>query len=446
MGQTEQIDGAIRDGLRQLTASRPSYWSYNGNARRAASFDYFQYPAMMVPEMLRDLIRTIVEADGNIKNVLDPFAGSGSVLTEAMFQGLAFSGTDVNPLAVLLCKMKAGPFLESAELESRIEDLLYSVESDPSPTVEANFRNINKWFHRKAIRELSTIRRAIRSERNLWCRRFFWVALAETIRLCSNTRTSTYKLHIRDRADLEARKEQSPINVFEEVLNENFLTLVEQTHFLEVSGLLRRRRYARNVGVQLSDARHHPRTVDEFDLLITSPPYGDNATTVPYGQHSYLPLQWIDFKDIDRNADPKCLETTHGIDTRSLGGLKSSALNNAAELNVKSPSLAAVLANLANQPSDRGIRVAAFARDLYSCIGPVLMQLRKGAYMIWVIGNRRVGGLEIPTSRILQEFLEGHNATHVITLDRVIPSKRMANKNSVTKTMSKEKILIFRNG
>lgn len=27
-----------------------------------------------------------------------------------------------------------------------------------------------------------------------------------------------------------------------------------------------------------------------FDITITSPPYGENATTVPYGQFSMLPL------------------------------------------------------------------------------------------------------------------------------------------------------------
>ena len=50
--------------------------------------------------------------DPNIgeRTVFDPFAGSGSVLTEAMFRGLGFLGMDVNPLAVLLCKVRLGPF------------------------------------------------------------------------------------------------------------------------------------------------------------------------------------------------------------------------------------------------------------------------------------------------------------------------------------------------
>jgi hypothetical protein len=177
--------------------------------------------------------------------------------------------------------------------------------------------------------------------------------------------------------------------------------------------------------------------------MVTSPPYGDNATTVPYGQHSYLPLQWIDLKDIDRRVNVDCLSTTRAIDARSLGGHRANARKPEPILS-NSPTLADVLKRLDHLPPDRASRVAAFSRDLYSCINPILKKLRQNAYMIFVIGNRRVGGIEIPTCQILREFLESQDATHVFTIDRSIPTKRMASKNSITQTMSREKILIFR--
>ncbi|WP_297430758.1 DNA methyltransferase, partial [Clostridium sp.] len=42
----------------------------------------------------------------NIKNVLDPFVGSGTTALEAKYIGLDFYGSDLNPLAVLLSKTK----------------------------------------------------------------------------------------------------------------------------------------------------------------------------------------------------------------------------------------------------------------------------------------------------------------------------------------------------
>lgn len=59
----------------------------------------------------------------------------------------------------------------------------------------------------------------------------------------------------------------------------------------------------------LGDAKDKLPKKYKFDVILTSPPYGDNHTTVTYGQYSYLPLSWIDLKDIDSNASSKYLET-----------------------------------------------------------------------------------------------------------------------------------------
>src|SRR5580698_10502435 len=115
-------DATLTAALGRLTLNRPSYLSYSVGDRATQSYDYFQYPAMMVPTMLRDLTDIIISADPEIRTVFDPFAGSGSVLTEAMFRGLGFLGMDVNPLAVLLCKVRLGPF--RAELLDERSDYL----------------------------------------------------------------------------------------------------------------------------------------------------------------------------------------------------------------------------------------------------------------------------------------------------------------------------------
>src|SRR5690606_30367716 len=81
--------------------------------------------------------------------------------------------------------------------------------------------------------------------------------------------------------------------------------------------------YKNRVEVRLLNSKDRVYTPDGaafFDLMVTSPPYGDNRTTVTYGQHSYLPLQWIDLDDIDNRATKDFLKSTSEIDTRSLGG------------------------------------------------------------------------------------------------------------------------------
>ena len=70
--------------------------------------------------------------------------------------------------------------------------------------------------------------------------------------------------------------------------------------------------------------------------------------------------------------------------------------------------------------------------------------LKPGGMMVWVLGNRRVAGRIVPLDNILKEPLASRNFVLVTTIKRRIPSKRMAHRNSVAKTMLSESILVIR--
>lgn len=439
----EPVDAQLAASLKHLSAQRPGYWSFDGNATRRYCHNYFQYPAMMVPEMLGDLMKVVVDTDPNVRTVFDAFAGAGTVLTETMLLGRNFIGQDINPMAVLLCRAKSGPFRDEV-LAEVILHLKQQLRADRSNRVDIEFPNRRKWFEDSVSIGLSRIRRAIRRIRDLWCRRFLWVALAETVRLCSNSRTSTFKLHIRPAIEI-ANRDLCPIDIFEQVTERNLSSLIEFRNALEQRGLLSRGCYSYDTVAKLKNAMCTAgRPPQVCDLLVTSPPYGDNTSTVPYGQHSHLPLQWIDLSDIDEGLDEGCLRTTQEIDRRSLGGSGKNALADAEAAIDTAPSFKRFLDSIRSEPTDRSTRAAAFIRDLDVCIDPILQQLRRDAYMIWVIGNRRIGGRLLPTDAILSELLTARNAKLIVRIDRDIPTKRMALKNNVTSTMRKERILVFR--
>lgn len=438
----------LRERLTSYSRGNEDYWSFRGKAVREHTHAYLQYPAMMVPQMQGELIRIIRELLPKIKSVYDPFVGSGTIMTESMLQGLDFKGQDINPLAVLICKTKRGPFFENA-LQKKIENLINAIDEDKSDFIEIDFPNLFKWFRRDVCVELSRIRRAIKNETSKWSRRFFWVALAETVRLSSNSRTSTFKLHIRPREEIHGR-DISPVEIFKRILRDNFNKLSTIKGLLKKEGVLNKAHFAGSVEIKLADSAKGLDTnegdKERFDLLVTSPPYGDNTTTVPYGQYSYLPLQWIDRYDIDGSADDSFLSTTHEIDQRSLGGSKVNALEESREMKKLSTSFSKTIENLKNEPIDRPVRVAAFCRDLNKCIDPILNTLKSDAYMIWTIGNRRVGRQVVPMDDILSEFLMARGAAEVTRFQRKIPSKRMAVKNNFANTMRMETILVFKKG
>jgi hypothetical protein len=289
---------------------------------------------------------------------------------------------------------------------------------------------------------LSKVRRAIREENALWARRFFWIALAETARATSNTRASTFKLHTRTQEDISGRS-CDPVGTFKKALARNIQHYEEQATKLSESGQLVRGHYQREIALSLADVRKVKGQAD-LDIVVTSPPYGDNTTTVPYGQYSYLPLQWVDLWDIDGDIDAGCLSSTHEIDARSLGGSKRVKKEDADYIKDRSPAFRNYIESLDEQPRDRALRVTAFFRDLDGCLCPILSGLRPNGLMVWTLGNRKVGGKRVPLDRILADLLKAQHATLLCKLTRRISSKRMALKNNIADTMSNETILVMR--
>ena len=441
MIETDQIDIHLKDHLESLSCEDIDFWSFRGKAVREHSHGYFQYPAMMVPQMQRSLIEAAQESRPDIKWIFDPFMGSGTVLTEALMLGLNFAGQDINPLAVLSCRTKKGPF-RGEEMKKKSCKLRDAIKKDNSNNIEAEFPGLEKWFSNHISVEISRIRRAIQTETALWARRFFWVALAETIRLTSNSRTSTFKLHIRKSQDILER-DLSSISLFSKILNSNIERLKTQETLLKERGFILNGRYNGIVDIRLKDSMSPDNSNREkYDLLVTSPPYGDNVTTVPYGQYSYLPLQWIDFKDISRIANNGWLKSTHEIDSRSLGGSKKMANEWIETLSPLSPSYNNFIQSLNGDA--RSQKVTAFCRDFYLCLDPILSTLKPNAYMFWTLGNRRVAGKMVPMDDIFREFLETKGSVFVEKIKRVIPSKRMAIKNNIAETIKAETVLIMR--
>lgn len=445
-------DEELKKRIMSYSGENEDYWSFRGKAAREHAHAYLQYPAMMVPSMQGELIGIVREWMPEIKSVLDPFMGSGTVMTESMLQGLNFIGQDVNPLAVLICQTKKGPFFSDALL-TKMKTLLHTIDNDKSIQIDIDFPNIFKWFREDVAVELSRIRRGIKREPSKWSRNFFWMAFAETIRLTSNSRTSTFKLHIRPRDEIRNRN-ISPINIFEKIVRDNFRKLATIKDILEKRGFLKKSRFSGSIKIRLGDSAkasgnhigNHIEDNEKADLLVTSPPYGDNNTTVPYGQYSYLPLQWIDLSDIEGNVDQSFLSTTREIDKRSLGGLKVDTIEAITRLGKISAIFSKTIEDLRYEPDDRKIRVAAFCRDLNKCIDPILDSLKPNACMCWTIGNRMVGKRLVPMDDILSELLLARGAREIAKFHRRIPSKRMAVKNNIASTMRMETILLYRKG
>ena len=219
--------------------------------------------------------------------------------------------------------------------------------------------------------------------------------------------------------------------VFCSVLNEN--------------GFIEAKKYNKQAKVVWGDSLKSIRTKKKFNLLVTSPPYGDNQTTVTYGQFSFLPLQWIPVEDIDKEIGLDYLKSAQEIDSSSIGGkMLEDFTKKKEELFEKSNSLKHLFDSFSVDEKKKAKKVINFVHDLDKTIDNSLKRLNEGAYMVWTIGNRHVNKQVVKNDKILMELFTSKGVDLITDLDRDILSKRMPGRNNFSSTMSKEKILIFK--
>lgn len=171
------------------------------------------------------------------------------------------------------------------------------------------------------------------------------------------------------------------------------------------------------------------------DLIVTSPPYGDSKTTVAYGQYSRLSLQWLDFDD----------RICRSIDRMSLGG--NSQKDETVLL--MSKTLKRTWEEIKRKDNKRASDVLSFYNDMFLCMEELDRIMKERSRICFVIGNRTVKSVTIPTDEILVEMFERFWFEHEETIIRDIPNKTMPLKNSPTnepgkveKTMWNEFIVI----
>lgn len=407
-----------------------NFWDFKNSDTKSYTHGYHSYPAMMIPSLVEEFLKVILNHQ-DIKNVFDPFMGSGTTLVEGLVKGLDVYGNDLNPLSRFMGKVKTN-VIEPEHLDHLII-LWDSVFSNSLTKIDKipRFKNIDYWFKDDVIRDLTIIKKNIDDfNYDLDFKNFLYLAFSETVRYVSNTRNSEFKLYRMEKNKLE---NWNP-NVFK-VMKGNIIKnqkgnndLFKKIHRNKNSVKI----YDNNV-MDLSEIED-----SKFDLLITSPPYGDSKTTVAYGQFSRLSNQWLDFSDIEPSK----------VDNELLGGKISKEIDMS---ELESETLNNIIEKLLDSNQERTREVYQFFYDLNKGLKEISRVMKKGSYQFWVVANRTVLKKKIPTHKIIIELFKNHGITYVTSFSRSIPRKKMPSLNSPTNvkgdkvtTMNDEIILIFR--
>lgn len=414
----------LRHRLLALEAEPPKTWRETGASARPNLHGLLRYPAMMVPCMQGDIIDVILDHKPGACRVLDPFVGSGTVMTEALVRNLNFTGVDINPLAALVCEAKAA-IDAGADVEGAAQTVLSTLRRDVCEAIEVEFPGRTKWFEDESAIKFSILRRAIVQVEDKGARKVMWTVFAETVRLCSNSRTSTYKLHIRPPGDRVAA--DRVLQTFETNLRQCLMRVREYRTLIDARGDKRP-----SVRIICDDARKA--AIDwpaaDHQLLITSPPYGDNQTTIPYGQFSYLAMRWIPEGDLPAGAT-QLMANTNALDSVSLGGTVRGAEEKEGTVRAASRCFDAFVQEAERTNRRRAIRkVSTFISDFADALTNMRSSSSGTGHWVLTTGNRTAAGLTVPFDAICKDLVAGLGGKPIASLRRELPNKRMPSRNS----------------
>ncbi|MFL1674430.1 modification methylase [Paenibacillus dendritiformis] len=380
------------------------------------------YPAVMVAPVQKNILSDLINMKISTK-IIDPFHGSGTSLYEALevSENVHLVGCDINPLANLITLVK----LQGVSSDILIDiDELKRLLINSSCIVNHSFPNIEKWFRKDIIHSLSHIRNCIMQIKNKQNRLYFWCMFCDIVRKYSNSRSSTYKLHIKKIDDIK-KMDNSVVNDFLKSVELNWLKFQKNFNNFTL--------YKANT---LSIIREFPS--NEFDICITSPPYGDNNTTVPYGQFSTLPLFWISREDLEMEGWE--LDNFSAIDSKSMGGGFSQGRDGNVSCDLLAPYL-----DLISKP--KKMKVLRFFSDYFFFLDEMCRVTK--SYIIMTLGNRTVDGVKIDLTDITVRYLIEKGFIQQEVMEREIVSKRIPKKVSrvhskPVSSMNKEYVIVMK--
>ena len=408
----------------ELNRYPDDYWDFKG-ITKSGIHNIGKYPATMVPDMQYQLL-SVISKHLNNKNItlLDPFCGSGTTLVIAQELGINSVGIDINPYATLLSFVKTHKY-NRTDVCDAISAIKSNLEQESNFPIY-DFYNIKKWFRDDIIKSLSQLRHCILLEKNQDIRKFFWICLSEVIFKFSNDRTSTFKLHALPNEKIDLIEDKC-IEYFIKIINDN-------SEHLNYSNIT-----SSNIIYGDSSSIINYKLKGEFDIICTSPPYGDNPTTVTYGQASILFLKWVDSKDL--LCEPDILSNYSKIDYLSLGGNKN---------NNKLPDISIIHEYIDKISENKKNKVIRFLSDYYKSLYELDKALSMDGYIIFTVGNRKVDGIEQPFDDITEDIFKSLGLRKVDLFKRNILFKKMPKKISKIKnvgsveSMSEETVIIYK--
>lgn len=354
-------------------------------------------------DFVRSAIQQYLKAKGTI---LDPFAGVGTTLVEAVLEGHNAIGFEINPYAALVSRVKANIFRidhSAVKKEAKVflqfynENLknAYTPTSKPPP----GFNTRGEFYSPKVLRKVLIVQDYLDKIGDREIRSIFQLAFGATM-----VRYSNYSYE----PSLGRRASSGKPDILDFEVGETiFLKLQEMVQDIDWFKKVSNKMYssANVLNTSFFDYQKHIEP-GSIDLLITSPPYLNNYH---YIRNTRPQLYWLGF--VQKPSDTKPLEYDNfGTYWQTVREAKKIDL----DFEISNCDIKERLLSLRNTNSDKGIYggngwanyAATYFNDCYKLSQGIVHSIKHDATALVVIGNSILQGIVMPTDYYFAKIAE----------------------------------------
>lgn len=361
------------------------------------------FPARMAPGIA---LEALGECDTPLR-VLDPMAGSGTVLAVARSKGHRAIGFDLDPLAVLLAgvwtRTVDGETIraEAAEVLGRAKTAFGSLRAGqayPQRSDPETRGFIRYWFDEYARRQLAALSSSIDRVHGQATRDALWCGFSRLIITKSAGASLAMDLsHSRPHRKFA----RAPVKPFS-----RFISAVE-TVVSNCPGSDSAPVGPRTI-VGRGDARELEVESSSIDLVLTSPPY---LNGIDYMRCSKFSLVWM------------------GHTVKELRQIRAESVGTEAESReaLDAPWVGLLIKQLGLKPKlsnrDHAL-LATYVWDMSKALAEVSRVLRRGGRAVYVVGDSTSRGTFIRNSSIIISLAEKHGLSLTSRYSRALPANR----------------------
>lgn len=384
------------------------------------------FPAKFPAELPRLFIEGLTQPNDKI---LDPMAGSCTTLLEAVLKQRQAIGFDIDPLSLIVGKAKFDRFRPEIayqvgnslirKAKTRFETDSFALQDELKARFDPEtLEFIDYWFLKETQLELLSLLQEIEIIADDSIKRFFMLVFSGMI-IAKNGGVSL----ARDLAHTRPHKvaDKKPLSAFTEFYKRLFKNLHNLRVLPDVP-----------VGLREANARKMPLEDEVIDLIVTSPPYANNA--IDYMRAHKFSLVWFGYSISElKNLRKKYVgaETVAEISLEDLPIDSNRQVMNLKEIDEK-----------------KGRALHRYYTEMSGIMKEMYRVLKRQRACVIVVATSILGGLDVKTHLCLAEIGQQkgfeliHTGKRNIDRDRrMLPTSHQVKKSQIETRMHQEFVL-----